>query len=848
MALFPAYVDAKNSDVNCPPIAGDKVRDTIFGPCEVPEALEVQLLASDTEDEVSSVKGYMLSCGQAEIIPSQDFYFDRTLDRGNLRVSTLYYPGRPQYSYDKANTIGRKSKHDEKRWERYFSKRIYEESDMSTAERSISYRKLLTDMPDDLQLWESYIDFQEVCNNMQGALDAVRHAVCKIPESFRLRRRQLTLLRAVFPHRQYLQEIRDMIAAETRSYVRIELWAQLIASVGEEPEAVLRAALSDTVAQSAAAPFFIYAFGSYLRTAGLWERLVLAIELLVAMNFPAAARAARPFPPPRHLDVDDRLLRLEDELMNSGLPRHAVWTRVERARAGAHWCPKPRDDIDPQRAPLPHDVADLLIPLVGSVRLLHLAVRLLLLAKVPMIPSTEAWSRVAGEVYGTAEGLLSLAYAHHSSTDAVHFAKLLEMLTDPPHYFSDDTGFAGWVAGLWEACCAGCEGPAREALLCWRLRWLHARLTLIATDGPGGAATLRSEARGVLKRLAQSSPLAFAEFARLEASVDGGAERAIAAATHALRAVIADPDRPTVDALYVARAVGEVVGAEAGECALVHAVLRRTPPPKLQAPDDSLRLTALRTCEERCAALEESFNDRTLEPSDTAVLEALQPSVGEWARARLALATPSARYQLLQRLLNAQRQVKNTECDALRYYEDSACEMVERGGNKVRDHIHALAAHFPNNAYLNLKSAFTASWRSGALSVEERIRKLAAPRSSNSAEACLLPSLFCALRREWVPIEAEKVVRTARRVTSGAGGATCGGVVWAARLECEARAAAPRITHALLSALHHLPHDKWLHVRGAKWCGGEAESLSDALLEKQLRLHALPDELVPLVR
>ncbi|KPJ16084.1 hypothetical protein RR48_06039 [Papilio machaon] len=40
---------------------------------------------------------------------------------------------------------------------------------------------------------------------------------------------------------------------------------------------------------------------------------------------------------------------------------------------------------------------------------------------------------------------------------------------------------------------------------------------------------------------------------------------------------------------------------------------------------------------------------------------------------------------------------------------------------------------------------------------------------------------------------------------------------------------------------------KWLYVRGAAWCGGEAAGLADALLDKLLRLHALPHELQPLL-
>ncbi|CAH0719733.1 unnamed protein product, partial [Brenthis ino] len=92
--------------------------------------------------------------------------------------------------------------------------------------------------------------------------------------------------------------------------------------------------------------------------------------------------------------------------------------------------------------------------------------------------------------------------------------------------------------------------------------------------------------------------------------------------------------------------------------------------------------------------------------------------------------------------------------------------------------------------------------------------------------------------------EAEALARAARRATRG-GGARRGAALWAARLEAEARAPAPRVAAALYAALDAAPAHKWLYVRGAAWCGGDAAALADALLERSLRLHALPDELAP---
>lgn len=58
------------------------------------EVDEIHLLQSDSEPSsprtVADPKPV-----QSDTL-HEDFYYDRKPDRGNLRVSTLYYPGRPE--------------------------------------------------------------------------------------------------------------------------------------------------------------------------------------------------------------------------------------------------------------------------------------------------------------------------------------------------------------------------------------------------------------------------------------------------------------------------------------------------------------------------------------------------------------------------------------------------------------------------------------------------------------------------------------------------------------------------------------------------------------------------------
>lgn len=258
--------------------------------------------------------------------------------------------------------------------------------------------------------------------------------------------------------------------------------------------------------------------------------------------------------------------------MSSGLPLSTMWVRVERARAASHWRVQPgaHDQHDPQRAPQPADVAELLRPAAGPAAAL-LLLQALRLAKVPLLPGAgyalapaAAGNDALGDVREAdgAEGLLPLLRAarrlppaHPARPAPALAARLVALFLDPPHYFTDDAGYLSWLSALWDAACEWLAGEQRVALLCWRLRWLHALLLLLdPQDEPGRreARRMRGEARAALKRFAGTSPLPFAQFARVEHAA-GAHEAARRAVLHALRAALRDPAQAPHARLYVAR-------------------------------------------------------------------------------------------------------------------------------------------------------------------------------------------------------------------------------------------------------------------------------------------------------
>lgn len=82
-------------------------------------------------------------------------------------------------------------------------------------------------------------------------------------------------------------------------------------------------------------------------------------------------------------------------MIGSGLPLSEVWARVERARDALQWR-APAEELpprelaaDPQRAPLVHDLADLLQPVTDARASFRLLAVLLRLADAPLLPAAQ---------------------------------------------------------------------------------------------------------------------------------------------------------------------------------------------------------------------------------------------------------------------------------------------------------------------------------------------------------------------------------------------------------------------------------------------------------------------------
>ncbi|RVE49228.1 hypothetical protein evm_006120 [Chilo suppressalis] len=216
MALFPAYAQGTNTD-NCIQIPAT-VEDIVS------PTLEASLLASDEEESPTQEnvnENQAPSTVPESPPPTRDFYQDRARDPGNLRMSTLYYPGRPNYSWRSELTLGSVAINRERRKRRL--KRYYEASvaslattpvDEEVAARSATYRRLLADSPTDVALWLRYINFQESCVGGEAALEAAAEGCARVGAGAGariLRDARLELARRHLLPGARLQLVRDLI-------------------------------------------------------------------------------------------------------------------------------------------------------------------------------------------------------------------------------------------------------------------------------------------------------------------------------------------------------------------------------------------------------------------------------------------------------------------------------------------------------------------------------------------------------------------------------------------------------------------------------------------------------------
>ncbi|XP_036341492.1 LOW QUALITY PROTEIN: nuclear exosome regulator NRDE2-like [Rhagoletis pomonella] len=121
----------------------------------------------------------------------------------------------------------------------------------------------------------------------------------------------------------------------------------------------------------------------FLRQAGLYEQFIALLKLALELN--VSTDHFKAFAP---LETDQNtLIEFEELVLQSGLPMNEIWLRVEKLRQGFNFLPFP-DKIkcnDPQRIVFNEDICHYIYPLNSRDNAFYLILLILRLLKVPFI-------------------------------------------------------------------------------------------------------------------------------------------------------------------------------------------------------------------------------------------------------------------------------------------------------------------------------------------------------------------------------------------------------------------------------------------------------------------------------
>ncbi|XP_077293910.1 nuclear exosome regulator NRDE2 [Arctopsyche grandis] len=543
---------------------------------------------------------------------TEDFYIDKRIDYGNLRVSTLYNPARPQYDRKKkllgicaySNPKKRKRGAD-----RYYNTKIIDQSqnidktqpksskkrshkqnedfieiedsgiswgderiDKDLVEKTTNFNKYLNDNPYDVDMWLQFVKFQED----RLAFDVFNHRVASKATAKNLCcSKQLSILDAALKHNfnsmellckkvklseqsmandQYLSMLKQLIGTPdlqlgllNRAWlwyvdaVQCSMALSSVSSVKEIYAAALKALTKAMKEKYAVSHVDItYRLGLFLRQAGLWEQLWMLIKMNIEINLAATNTEGSCNFESLVTQVNDKdLIDEENKIISSGLPMHEIWSRIELLRSKLQWLPSTIESDDPQRIVFSTDFADFIKPVSQKANMFAMTVNILRLLKIPLLPAThETTVCMKGNGYliewenDNIETCLPFLYTIISSLERIDTLKLkiltniVKDFAEEPNYLSATNQYFKFINNIMMQCSRWFDGDEQTAILLWWIRLLRTLLTMISLDSSDVTemqkiiANFRKFIKDVLK-LHRDNVCIYKEFSIFEAHFSG---------------------------------------------------------------------------------------------------------------------------------------------------------------------------------------------------------------------------------------------------------------------------------------------------------------------------------------
>ncbi|KAL5289275.1 NRDE2 family protein [Megaselia abdita] len=408
MSLFPAYSEPSTSNaqnVEQNNFSSFKEKDLhILKETEINENIHIEELFEPPPKKKSSK--------ESTFTGTEDYYVDKKPIKSYLKVETLYKPACPEYKVF-FSTIGKiKSQKELKPSSRYFKLKRSKNSGQVELVKQLSedeydsklceYNTNVIRFPKDIKHWLKLIEFQDQAPCKwtglvlaEKKLDIVERALYHLPGNEDLYQLYLKMVNVCFASYEVSKKIYHLISKDPTSFF---LWnAQIMTSqcsmarclvpeILKLYEKCMKEMYKRNKKDDETMLKLFKNVALFLRQSGLYEQFIALLKLGLELNV-----APDTFILPCSVESQNTLIEYEELVLKSGLPMTEIWLRIEKLRQSYYFLPCPpgfKSSSDPQRIVFNEDVCYFIYPLSKNENSFQLILYILHMLKLPLVSTS----------------------------------------------------------------------------------------------------------------------------------------------------------------------------------------------------------------------------------------------------------------------------------------------------------------------------------------------------------------------------------------------------------------------------------------------------------------------------
>lgn len=468
---------------------------------------------------------------------NEDFVIDRTKVLAFLKINKIFRPTAPRYCYTNygIGNVRLYGKNSKKKIKRYFNSKylininkedqtdesvsdkfksapgVEEEENMSR--QTAFYNQSLSKDPFDVEMWLQYVKYQDKVyefekNFKKGSiakglrvtserkLSILDKALSHNPNNELLSREKIIIAQTTYASDEvaiYLKscveknpgniiywqgyiEATQCSMAHCNAPAVIELYNKCLTKLHQ----LRRSSTVEKIVLEERILSMLYQCGLFLRQSGLWEQLWTLMQLYLELNLSSDDKNKFKVT----IGINDKqIIELEEVILESQLPIHELWLRVEKIRESCHWIPyngaQPCED--PQRVVFIDDLTDLIHPITSTGNTFRLTIMILTLLKIPLLPCRHSTIKELGLDYvpwalDTIETLYPVFFPLYPvDLHNEYILKDAQKLAVGPQYIKTHPGqeeYLEFLTNLMKNCADSLLGESeRNAVYIWWLRF-----------------------------------------------------------------------------------------------------------------------------------------------------------------------------------------------------------------------------------------------------------------------------------------------------------------------------------------------------------------------------------------